>query len=1617
MLAAAPARSATLSYDFNDRSLQGWHNRAWDLSANGGSGGWVDLEPNVTAMPSWINSGALQPPSGDDQLFGNNGTQVDPVGGQNDNHLNTLWLRSPQFALDGSGDLTVQMARGKAHGTAPADETGVSYTADGTTGWKGVLLRNASSGAFVLAKPRTNEGDAMVTVTFTAAELAPFVGTSCTLDLINSERGGWGWLSMDNVSIPGVLRQLKLAVGAPGIGIGGSTTISITIPADFNATAAVTAYLTNGNPGAIALNGSAAPVIAVAFAAGAAATQNVTVTGTSQGYAGLAVGCAGLESAKANLTVLPPSGLIGRWLTGSEDVQDKSGFTPAGTHDGVMAEGQTATFTTDVPPGATGSALDLSGGAVLIANSASTDAGYQPTFDEAIARQMSVVFWARGLPAGWNPFISKWGEDSAGWQVRRRGDAPVAAFTLRGTPGEDDPYNGSTFIDDGGWHHFAATWDGVSGLRKLYVDGKLNNAVPHDLGPMSLAKGNYLALGGRCGAGSASPGNTFVGQLYDVRVYGVALSGGTVQSLYTGNTGAIVAYTDTPSLDLGQTGLISVSIPDTANATGPVTVSVTNTTPALVGLSGAVGNVVALTFPAGGPTSQSLTLTGLGEGQAQLACAAEGLTSASATVAVYGPHLVGRWFAGAESYTDTAGFSPAGTHDGIEVGTPGGLTFVSDTPPSKSGKAAKFDGTVGLLVGNSSLLDVGYVPTFDSLMAGQFSVSFWAKGIPGTWNGFVSKRGEDSMGWQVRRSGGITEAFTVRGAGSDNADGVGSVAINDGQWHHFAAVWDGYAGVRKCYVDGNLDPSINLTNDFGPMVMAPNHHLVLGAREPAQVSASPNPAIEGGFNGLLYDVQVYNYPLSAVAVKELAFIAALKVAPAQRSLHAPQTMTADVILPAGALQNQAVAVQVRNDTPAAVSLVGSVGNILTLNYPVGGSLTQQVTLAGIADGRAQLTVTGGGFAAGSGAFNVWADPGTRMIGHWLSGAPNLTETAGFRPAGMHDGVAVGANAAWMAFSAEVPPGYTGQSLDLSAGQVAVMITNSSSVDPAYAETFDDQIANRFSVTFWAKGTPADQWNPWVSKRGEDSWGYQIRRFGADDPIRPTFTLRGTAGSDDPYPSKTVESYDWHHYAATWDGATGTRKLFVDGKPVLSLSGDFGPMGLPSANHLMLGGRDNGSFGNFFQGLLFDVRIYSYALDPLAIGVLVNPPTTFSISLTPLVIPQNEIVQLAVTLPTGVTASTPVTVYLTNNSPGVVSFVGAAGNVLQITFPVGTLVQGVNLLAIGPGQINITAGLAGVGTAELGAVSKVVAPKLIGHWFNGATDLLDKSGYSPTGTHDGVAVGANPETLAFSTDVPAGFQGQSLDLTANATGTVGVMIANSAAADAGYLPTFDEDISSVFSLAFWANGVPSGWNGFISKRGENGIGWQVRRGGGDTEAFTIRGTASGNEDGVGSVVITTGGQWHHFAAVWDGVTGVRQCYVDGVLDPSVNLVEDFGPMNLAPEHHLCLGTREQGGLGSFEGWFNGKLCDVRLYNYAITAADIATLAGKVTVPPTLTIRPSTGSQLRVAWPTSFVGYTLQQSSSPTTGWAATGLTVTVEGNENAVYAPTTTTGSQYFRLIK
>ena len=188
--------TAALSYNFDDKTLQGWNNRVWNGSA------WINLAANATTY-----AGTILPASANNNLFGPLEGAAGPVGGNIDNHLNTLWLRSPEFALNGSGDLTVQLSKGSSNTTtAPANQLSVPYAATNGGGWKGVALRRSSDGVFVLTKAKTGwTGPEYFTMTFTKAELASLSQSSTySLEVINSDYGNWGWLTVDNVSIPGI---------------------------------------------------------------------------------------------------------------------------------------------------------------------------------------------------------------------------------------------------------------------------------------------------------------------------------------------------------------------------------------------------------------------------------------------------------------------------------------------------------------------------------------------------------------------------------------------------------------------------------------------------------------------------------------------------------------------------------------------------------------------------------------------------------------------------------------------------------------------------------------------------------------------------------------------------------------------------------------------------------------------------------------------------------------------------------------------------------------------------------------------------------------------------------------------------------------------------------------------------------------------------------------------------------------------------------------------------------------------------------------------------------------------------------------------------------------------
>ncbi len=133
------------------------------------------------------------------------------------------------------------------------------------------------------------------------------------------------------------------------------------------------------------------------------------------------------------------------------------------------------------------------------------------------------------------------------------------------------------------------------------------------------------------------------------------------------------------------------------------------------------------------------------------------------------------------------------------------------------------------------------------------------------------------------------------------------------------------------------------------------------------------------------------------------------------------------------------------------------------------------------------------------------------------------------------------------------------------------------------------------MSLWFNGLPGT-WNPFVSIRGESGVGYQLRQFFSTTGT--TFTLRGTAGNDDPDSSiENLNDSQWHHLADVWDRDNGNRFLYVDGVPDTGASiqdgSDTGSITSAAFEYLVFGSRDNnGTIANFGNNPLDEIRIYT-----------------------------------------------------------------------------------------------------------------------------------------------------------------------------------------------------------------------------------------------------------------------------------------------------------------------------------------------------------------------------------------------------------------------------------------
>ncbi len=128
----------------------------------------------------------------------------------------TQLIHSPEFTLDGSGDLTYQILGTASPLTAPALHSGdIGEIAIPGAGFMGMALRDVATDTYVLWNAHPGTDFATLTTPwpdqgFTAAQLAPYAndGKSYTLDFIDNDKTPTvddHWVTLDGATIPGAL--------------------------------------------------------------------------------------------------------------------------------------------------------------------------------------------------------------------------------------------------------------------------------------------------------------------------------------------------------------------------------------------------------------------------------------------------------------------------------------------------------------------------------------------------------------------------------------------------------------------------------------------------------------------------------------------------------------------------------------------------------------------------------------------------------------------------------------------------------------------------------------------------------------------------------------------------------------------------------------------------------------------------------------------------------------------------------------------------------------------------------------------------------------------------------------------------------------------------------------------------------------------------------------------------------------------------------------------------------------------------------------------------------------------------------------------------------------------
>ncbi|MFH1193616.1 MAG: LamG domain-containing protein [bacterium] len=254
-------------------------------------------------------------------------------------------------------------------------------------------------------------------------------------------------------------------------------------------------------------------------------------------------------------------------------------------------------------------------------------------------------------------------------------------------------------------------------------------------------------------------------------------------------------------------------------------------------------------------------------------------------------------------------------------------------------------------------------------------------------------------------------------------------------------------------------------------------------------------------------------------------------------------------------------------------------------------------------------------------------------------------------------------------------------------------------------------------------------------------------------------------------------------------------------------------------------------------------------------------------------------------------------------------------------------------------------------------------RLVGYWTMDTNDMsptgatmYDKSGFNNTGTVTG-------------TTTSTGRIGQAR--TFNGISNV-INVANES----------NFDFTTAFTLSGWIKAKGSNFYYGVIAKGDGGDGWDLILHSGRLR-MGLRGTSQIDNSGVGNDIRDD--KWHYFTIV--NTTSNIKTYVDNVMVSSYN-----GTWTATTNNTLVqIGDRQ------LLGTLDGSLDDVRIYNYALSAAEVANLYSSAKV-----------NYISAPSRTGLVGYWTMDAND----MSATGATLydkSGKNNNGTVTGTTTSTG--------